>query len=145
MKLVVDASVALKWFLADRADEPGAGAAAAILRDFVAGRHELLAPPHFMAEMCAVLSRESPATMGTDLRDLAELAIPTRTDLVLYAYGMQLSSELGHHLFDTLYHAVALLEGPEVTLVTAVAVFGRKARHLGQIVPLAAWQGCPPG
>jgi len=40
-----------------------------------------------------------------------------------------------HHLFDTLYHAVALEEG--ATLVTADAAYFAKAKDLGGIELLA--------
>ena len=46
-----------------------------------------------------------------------------------------LSIELNHHLFDTLYHAVALEEG--ATLVTADEVYFAKATGLGNIQRLA--------
>ena len=46
-----------------------------------------------------------------------------------------LSISLNHHLFDTLYHAVALEEG--ATLVTADAVYFGKAKDLGGIQRLA--------
>ncbi len=42
---------------------------------------------------------------------------------------------LNHHLFDTLYHAVALEVG--ATLVTADEVYFNKARHLGGMQLLA--------
>ena len=42
---------------------------------------------------------------------------------------------LDHHLFDTLYHAVALEVG--ATLVTADQVYFNKAHHLGAILLLA--------
>ena len=113
MRLVLDASVALKWFFRDRSDEPDVEAAAEILQAYAAGRHELLAPPHFLAEMCAVLAREAPDTVDANLSDLLALAIPTRDDALIHSRAMHLSRDLGHHLFDTLYHAVALeTEGP---------------------------------
>ncbi len=44
--------------------------------------------------------------------------------------------KLNHHLFDTLYHAVAL-GTPATTLVTADLRYFRKARRFGAICPLA--------
>ena len=46
-----------------------------------------------------------------------------------------LSIALNHHLFDTLYHAVALEEG--ATLVTADAAYFGKAKDLGGVELLA--------
>lgn len=47
---------------------------------------------------------------------------------------MQLSRRLGHHLFDTLYHAVAFEEN--TTLVTADERYYNKASVLGSIMLL---------
>ena len=139
MRLVLDASVALKWFFRGRPDEPGAEAAAEILQGYAAGRHELLAPPHFLAEMCAVLAREAPDTLAANLRDLLDLAIPTRDDALVYSRAMHLSRDLGHHLFDTLYHAVAL-ESEGAVLVTADERYARRAQSLGRLTLLSRGQ-----
>lgn len=139
MKLVIDASVALKWFFAGRGDEADGAAAMAILRSHASGSVELLQPPHFMAEMCAVLAREAPRSITRNLRDLLDLAIPVRDDAAVYARAMLLSRDLGHHLFDTLYHAVAL-ETDDALLLTADAAYARKARHLGRLASLAEWR-----
>lgn len=52
-----------------------------------------------------------------------------------YQTGIRLSIELNHHLFDTLYHAVAL-HTPDATLITADEAYWRKAQTIGQIVRL---------
>ena len=140
MKLVVDASVALKWFFRDRSDEPGVAAALDILRGHAQGRLALLQPVHFHAEMCAVLAREAPSAAAENLRDLLGLGIATRDDETVYARAMQLSGQLGHHLFDTLYHALAL-ETDDGLLVTADEAYCRKAARLGRIAPLSACIG----
>lgn len=141
MTLVVDASVALKWFLRGRPDEADTPAALAILAGHAQGRIALLQPPHFMAEVCAVLARVAPQAMIDNLQDLLDLSIPTRDDGVVYARAMQLSHQLEHHLFDTLYHAVAL-ETEGALLVTADGAYRHKALHQGveQVVALSDWQ-----
>ena len=48
-----------------------------------------------------------------------------------------LSIALNHHLFDTLYHAVALEEG--ATLVTADETYYGKAKDLGSVELLAGF------
>lgn len=140
MRLVLDASVALKWFFRSRTDERDADAAIDLLTAYAAGRHELLAPPHFQAEMSAVLAREAPDSMADHLADLLDLAIPVRGDATVYARAMQLSRDLDHHLFDTLYHAVAL-DTDDSTLVTADARYFAKASALGCIQLLSQWPG----
>lgn len=137
MRLVVDASVALKWFFRDRDDEPDAAVAVDILERFVAGELSLRAPCHFAIELCAVLARVAPATMRENLADLLDLAIPVRDDAIVLARGMRLASELDHHPFDTLCHALAIEE--ETVLVTADRRYWRKGRDRGAIVMLEDW------
>jgi predicted nucleic acid-binding protein len=50
-----------------------------------------------------------------------------------------LAIDLGHHLFDTLYHAVALES--EACLVTADDRYHRKAEALPGIRHLRDWHG----
>jgi len=138
VKLVVDASVALKWFFADRDAESDTASATAILDRFAAGEIALVAPCHFQAEVCAVLTREAPAAMLRHLARLIDLSIPVVDDAPTIARAMRLSNELGHHLFDTLYHAVALEE--DATLVTADRRYLTKAGGRGNIADLATWE-----
>lgn len=140
MIVVPDASVVLKWFLQRSNAEPDSEQALALLTHFVEGRQDLLVPVHCQAEVCAVLARLAPERASDDLRDLLELDIPVRHDGPTLARAMELSAELDHHLFDTLYHAVALQES-NTLLVTADTRYERKARPLGQIVLLRDWDG----
>lgn len=136
MKLVLDASVALKWFFRHRPDEPDVDAALEVLRGIASGAVELVQPPHFVAEMSAVLAREAPEHAARDLRDLLDISIRTRDDAAVYARAMKLSIDLDHHLFDTLYHAVAI-ETPAATLVTADRRYLAKARAAGRVCSLS--------
>lgn len=138
MTWVIDASVALKWFLRDRPDEADADAALALLQAYARGEVALLQPPHFLAEVCAVLARTRPEAMADDLADLLDLALPVRGDAAVYALGMQISRDLGHHLFDTLYHALAL-QTDGATLVTADEQYLKQALPLGRILHLRQW------
>jgi predicted nucleic acid-binding protein len=134
--VVADASVALKWFFRTRAAEADVEPALAILNGVLEGRVELLEPPHFVAEVAAVLVRESPRTAVVGLRDL--LAIETRVvaDESIYEAAMALSERHKLHLFDTLYHALALAT-PGARFVTADEAYWRKTRSEGAIVRLA--------
>ena len=88
-----------------------------------------------MAEMAAVLARETPDTANDSVNDLLTMTWETTTDEMVYHRAIALASTLDHHLFDTLYHAVALVHG--ATLVTADAKYFKKAKALGAIVWLA--------
>ena len=96
----------------------------------------LVQPPHFVAEVSAVLAREAPQSAATMLRDLLDIEMQLVESEAVYDRAMALSVQLGHHLFDTLYHAVAL-ESAVATLVTADERYWRKARQAGRIVRLA--------
>lgn len=67
---MVDASVAIKWFLNFREDEEHCRQALEILACIGDGRVRMMQPPHFLAEMGAVLAREKSADALSDLSDL---------------------------------------------------------------------------
>lgn len=138
MIAVVDASVAMKWFLAESPDEHDADIALGMLEDSVAGIVRLWQPPHFIPEMAAVLTRLKPEEALLDVQDLLALDLERIDDEAIYAQAVELALALDHHLFDTLYHAVALSE-PGATLVTADRRYYRKARQLGSITLLEDW------
>lgn len=62
-----------------------------------------------------------------------ELAITTEWNV--YEQACHLSVELNHHLFDTLYHAVAL-QTPDTVFITTDSQYFRKAVKLGHIIEL---------
>ena len=138
MILVVDASVAIKWFLHFKAEEQYSAHALKILEESVSGRLKLYQPPHFVAEMAAVLARANPAQALLNLRDLLNTEFHSVEDSELFYVATELATRLDHHLFDTLYHAVALKTQGAV-LVTADRRYYDKAWREGQIVMLADW------
>ena len=138
MILTVDASVALKWFFRDREYEAEGDAALAILRAVGDGSVQLMQPPHFMAEMTAVLAREAPDTACANIEDLRALDFAVCDADRLYPKAAELATQLKHHAFDTLYHAAALLT-PEAMMVTADATYFKRAKSLGQIELLSTF------
>jgi predicted nucleic acid-binding protein len=138
---VVDASVAVKWFVnADWAlREDHLEPALDVLRASSQGTVELWQPPHFLAEVAAVLTRLKPDDAPTDIELLAALDIRWAQPTDACAQAMALARQLDHHLFDTLYHALAL-GLPGATLVTADRRYFDKARHLGGITWLPDWR-----
>lgn len=137
MRLVVDASVAVKWIFPDPLVEPDADRAVALLRAVRDGAVEVLQPPHWLVEVMAVVTRVAPELRvpALTLLDALELAIDDEVSVL--AQGAALAAELDHHLFDTLYHAVALER--EATLITADVRYVRKARGKGQVRLLSAF------
>jgi len=138
--VVADASVALKWFFRDRPEESHVDHALRFLRELRVGRLELVEPPHFVAEVAAVLARVSPRTARTDLRDLLGIDLRIASDPALYELAAELAIRLDRHLFDTLYHAVALCSDDAV-LVTADRRYFDKARRFGRLVLLSDFDG----
>lgn len=136
MIVVADASVAVKWFLRGALREEHETAALDILRASGEGATVLLQPPHFLAEVAAVLARLDAARALRSIGRLAALDIewaePTRS----YARALALARELDHPLFDTLYHALTL-DTVDAVLVTADRRYFDKAHRLGGI----AWLG----
>lgn len=135
MKLVVDASVALKWFLGFRPGEHDVERAIAVGEAIQTGGARFFSPPHWSAEVIAVLARVQPQLVEQALQVLDELSPVLVADTLVLKRAADLSTLLGHHLFDTLYHAVALETG--AMLVTADGVYHGKAASLGNIVPLS--------
>lgn len=137
MRLVVDASVAVKWVLPEPATESDGDRAAALLNAIRENRVELVQPPHWLAEVAAVISRLRPevANQAVDLLHALELAV--EEDAGIYKRASRIARQLDHHLFDTLYHALALER--DAVLVTADDRYLRKAGALGGIVSLSDW------
>ena len=138
MIVVLDASVILKWLLEDPARETDTGRAIALVESVVRGDLEVRQPAHWLIEVGAVLARLSPATAVDDVARLSALELPIQDDPVVLARATRMAAETGQHLFDTLYHAVAIEEAA-ATLVTADERYLAKAGALGRIVALREW------
>ncbi len=132
MKLVIDASVLVKWFV----DEPGADRAAALRGE------DLAAPDLILVEVGNVLWKHQRRGVlaGADYVDAVEalqaapIALTPIADLLRAA--ARIAAELDHPLYDCLYLALAMREGlPLVTddqrlLKVAAPRFGNFVRAL---------------
>lgn len=130
--VVVDASVVIKWLLPERDGEVHVGQAASLLRRIGTADVDLYQPPHWLAEAAAVVARLSPETAARKVVALQELRHRVIGFADVYGTACALSIELDHHLFDTLYHAVAL-HMDDAVLVTADERYHRKAASRGRI------------
>lgn len=119
MNVVVDASVAAKWLLA----EEGAGEAEALLRACQEGRYTPLAPAILGPEVAAVLwKRAMRGLLDIDqaifLYERFERIRPVLIPLVgLVASSLEIALRRGHSVYDCLY--VALSRQMNCGLVTA--------------------------
>lgn len=135
MILVLDASVVIKWFFRDEPDEQHAQRALQILHLMGIGQVRIIQPPHFMAEVSAVLAREKPERAQADIVDLLNLEWRVSDSAAVYAEAISLAVKLDHHLFDTFYHAVAMHES-DAMLITADVRYYNKAKDIGRIALL---------
>jgi predicted nucleic acid-binding protein len=108
----------------------------AILRQEV----PVVQPVHWLAEVGAVLARTTPDKAEQDIVLLSALRLPVHNGPQVLERACRLAIDLNHHLFDTLYHAVAL--DTESVLVTADEHYLFKASDTGRIMHLAEWS--PP-
>jgi predicted nucleic acid-binding protein len=141
MIVILDASVILKWLLEDPLREPDTDKASALMESIMDGTLEVLQPAHWLAEVAAVIARLTPSTAIRDVGWLAALEFPTTDDPAVMARATRLAIDTTHHLFDTLYHAIAL-EQDRAVLVTADDRYFAKAGRFGKIATLRDWK--PP-
>lgn len=137
MRVVLDASVLLKWLLRDPRREPDTERASALVQAVAAGDLIILQPLHWLAEVAAVLTRLNPATAADDVLRVQAMELPSTDDPQVWRRACRLSVQSGQHVFDTLYHAVALEHGHE--LISADERYLRAARRFGRIRRLADW------
>jgi predicted nucleic acid-binding protein len=91
-----------------------------------------------LAEVAAVAARLAPQTAVRDVEMLAAMELPTTDDPNVIRLATRIAIETNHHLFDTLYHAVAL-EHEDAVLVTADGRYYGKAERYGSIAALRDW------
>jgi predicted nucleic acid-binding protein len=135
---VLDASVIVKWLLQDPQREADSDVAAGLVEAVVTGTDTVLQPRHWLVEVGAVLTRASPDSAAQDLLMLSALEFPTEDDPRALRRACEMAIDLKQHLFDTLYHAVAL-EAPGAVLITADERYFRAARAAGGIAKLRDW------
>lgn len=143
MTLVVDASVALKWVLA----EPDSHLAQALAE----GEEELLVPDFWLNEACNVLWLQvrkqvfTPDEAREGLALLRALVPPTATgDLDLHDVALDIGLATSHSTCDTLYVAFAVAVGARSVVVADGPFVRDMARHPDPalarlLVPLTDW------
>jgi predicted nucleic acid-binding protein len=138
MRTLIDASVAVKWYL----PEPGERAAMRVLAEGLDGSRELLAPDWIVAELANALRKkvrreECSATQAQAILELFETDAPRLLEAVpLVPRALELALRLDETVYDCLYVAAAIES--EAALVTADARLARAARGVVADVELLA-------
>ena len=139
MRLVVDASVAVKWLV----EEEDSEAADRLLEQ----RHELFAPRLLASEVGNALWRKvrmgelERSRAGALAAAISEMAISWMGDEVICSDAVRLSLALDHPVYDCVYLALAHRIG--ATLVTADARFANSladTEHRSAVVTLKTLQ-----
>lgn len=135
VRAVVDASVVVKWIFPDAENEADVQAAVALLRAIQSGSVQVVQPAHWLAEVATVISRLAPQAVHEEVGLLYAMEFPVLDTLDVYEQACKLAVQFKHHLFDTLYHAVAMC-ALDTTLVTTDERYYRKAHLAGCIARL---------
>ena len=133
--LAVDASVTLKWLFPHRDGEAHVGQALTVLGHIKNGRVSVVQPPHWLAEVAAVVSSLEPRRASDVIDVLHAMEFAVSDGAEVYQRACVLAVALRQHLFDTLYHAVALSQ-PDGVLVTADEQYYRRAVSAGRVTLL---------
>jgi len=136
--IVVDASVIVKWLLNDESRKSDTSHATDLMRSVVKGEVTLIQPVHWLLEVSAVLARLNPLGAEKDIALLQAMEFEVVDDPVILRRGVNLALKLKQHLFDTLYHALAL-ETPGAKLITADRRYLTAASGFGSISSLSDW------
>ena len=137
--LVIDASVAVKWFLPENHSSE-----ALLIRDkFVDGECKLIAPDLMLSELANVLwkRRESidEATALDIIRDLLALGVGLVPSEQIIVRAYRLASGHNRTVYDSMY--LALAESRNCDMVTAdERLFHAVERHLPFIHLLGEWE-----
>jgi predicted nucleic acid-binding protein len=122
LKLVLDASVAAKWFL-PRAGEPLTEEARALLRRYASGDIEFLVPDLFWAEFANILwkcvrtGRLSQKLAAEAIRVMLQYGLPTVGASALVDEALAIALATGRTVYDAIY--VALAVQADASFVTA--------------------------
>lgn len=136
--VTLDASVVCKWFLADRPDETHVPEALLTLAQLRSGRILVVQPPHWLAEVAGVLVRRLPEAAEWLTQRLLAMNIEVIQTATAYRQAVILARSTRTHVFDTLYHAVAV--EAHAILITADERYYQVAHTHGRIELLKDWR-----
>ena len=131
MRIVVDASVAIKWALPEKPNEQDVDRAFELLEGIATGAIEAFQPPHWIGEVLSVIARLDRSRVDRTVQLLMRMPKRILESEANYVRAAQIAADCNQHLFDTLYHAVALETG--AVFVTADERYFSKVVYLGSI------------
>ncbi len=137
MKIVADASVAVKWIFHDAPGEIDIERALSLLDGVRNGTIDLVQPEHWIIEIAQATVLKAPERAKVLMADVRALPFETIHSWDILDKAMELSARLKHHLFDAVYHAIALEH--DAVFVTADDRYFAKAFQLGNIKMLTAF------
>jgi predicted nucleic acid-binding protein len=137
MIVIVDASVSCKWFFKESAQEQDTEQAIQLLKQVYSGQVTLVQPAHWLSEVIAVITCVRPEIAEQAVDYLSAMSLKIHQDTESLTTAVRLSRQLSHHLFDTIYHALAI--NLNAVFVTADDKYFRKAQSLGFIQRLDTW------
>lgn len=94
-------------------------------------------PAHWLPEVVAVITRIRPEIADQAIDYLSAMEVKVQQDADILKSAAHLSLQFSHHLFDTLYHALAIQLN--AVFVTADELYYRKAETAGCIQLLSDW------
>lgn len=134
---VIDACVILKWIFNTDDDEEHVDKALNLLKLIELGQCQIQQPIHWLAEVLSVVCRRvDPKKTAAVLTSLLAMKLPINEEVEVYASAARLSSKYKHHIFDTLYHSVAL-ESVNTVFITSDTKYYKKAKSEGSIMLLS--------
>lgn len=133
--LTIDASVIVKWIFPEKTHEAHTAQALSLLEAIKNDVISIVQPPHWLPEIMSVVVRLNSKIVEETIMLLSALEFHIADVPEIYHTACQLSHRYQHHLFDTLYHAVAL-NNPQTQLITADEKYYRKSFKEGAIIRL---------
>ena len=139
-RYVIDASVAIKWFLPEIDDDKA--------RTLLTGNHELLAPDLLYAEVSNILwKRYQRGELSFDeaqavLAGLKSIKITAHPIAPLSESALEIACQLGRTAYDSLYLALAVIENAVLVTADERLVNALAATPLAASVALLARLDC---
>jgi len=132
---VVDASVAVKWALPVKDRVISSGTISRSVTRHSGGQGSHSSTSSLDGRSGSRVDPVGPKAIDPHASDVSRDGVAITTEWEVYEQACRLSVDLNHHLFDTLYHAVAL-QSSDTFFITADVQYFRKASQLGRIIEL---------